>query len=87
MIKLVDEYSADDSKRKINSSFRDSKVSKRSEGLKVNSYIEFDELEEMVLEAKKKLNLIIDQDKLEPTIKALDKFKSFWESNAEKNEI
>lgn len=62
----------------MNSSFRDSKLSKRSEGLKVNSYIEFDELEEMVLEAKKKLDLINEKEKIEQTIKALEKFKTFW---------
>jgi hypothetical protein len=94
LIKLVDEYSSEDSRRKPTSS-RDSKLSKRSEGLKVDScvngklgsYIEFDELEEMVLDAKKKLDRIIQKDGIEATMRALEKFRTFWDANAGKNEI
>jgi hypothetical protein len=39
----------------------------------------------MVLNAKKKLDLINEKSTLPITINALEKFRSFWESNAEKN--
>jgi len=42
MIKMVDEHSSYDSRKKMNSSNRDSKMSKRSSKIKSNSYIEFD---------------------------------------------
>jgi hypothetical protein len=41
----------------------------------------------MVLDAKKRLDLIADQQQIHPTMRALEKFNSFWRSNAEKNEI
>lgn len=75
----------EDSRRKLNSSL--SKNSRLSDPLKLNSYIEFDELEEMVLDAKKRLDLIADPKQIHPTMRVLEKFISFWRANAEKNEI
>ena len=63
MIKLVDDINSDQSRKRPVQSLKESMVSsKKSDRVRekslLNSYIEFDEVEEMVVGAKKKLDLI-----------------------------